>query len=200
MKFITKETCLIFMKDYLKSKSVAPFVIVLFASIIFGSYVKKPVVIIVVAVFLFVLSIIYAIKIINISKSIQSADFYLVEDVVVSFKKRLPVFLTSGGFYVGSRIGLKLNYVYKFKKYGKCVIQRAKNQLKFEIPLHKEIEITHLEVERLSSESSNKGDMFYLLIFEKNGKPKIIKPFYKYYFEIEREDFNFIDGKYYIKQ
>lgn len=199
MKFITKEACLIFIKDYLKSKSTAPFIIALFVTILLGRYVQNTVVITVVAVLLFVLCIIYAVKITNKSKNIQSTDFYLVEDVVVSFKKRLPVFLTPGGFRIGSRMGLRLNYIYKFKKYGKYVIQRTKNQLEFEIPLHKEMGITHLEVERLSSESSSEGDMFYLLISEKNGKPKIIKSFYKYYFEIKREDFNFIDGKYYIK-
>ncbi|MBQ9783905.1 MAG: hypothetical protein IJW29_00185 [Clostridia bacterium] len=68
-----------------------------------------------------------------------------------------------------------------------------------EISSKKEKHVSHTQIDKLSIESCNTGDLFYLLVYRQGGKTVIIKCFYKYHFEILPEDFDLIDGRYYCK-
>lgn len=138
---------------------------------------------------LVMLCIFQGIKIKNKINNINPQDFYIEEDIVIGFKKRFNM----------RRNGADNEYIYIFKKYGKHVVSLSIYPT-IEIPLHKKRNISSLSIDRLSTESYNKGDLFYLLICEEDGKKKIVQSFYKYHFDVRKEDFDCIDGKYYCKE
>ena len=192
MKKITKEMCYVFLKDYYKSKIVSQFIISIFAVITLWFFTKNIFAVVIAALSLVMLCIIQGIKIKNKINSINLKDFYIEEDVVIDFKKRFKM----------RRNGADNEYIYIFKKYGKHTISLNLFSLTptIEIPLHKERNISSLSIDRLSSESYNKGDLFYLLICDEDGKKMIVQSFYKYHFDLQKEDFDYIDGKYYCKE
>ena len=190
MKKITKEMCEVFIKDYYKSNPIFIVVVSIFALVALWFFTKN---IVIVAIFaaLALVAIIFIIYITNKKvNNVNSEDFYLVEDVVVDFKKRHSY---------GKAGGSGHDYIYTFRDYGEYTIHKSTHPTT-EIPLHKEKNISHLSVEKLCMESCEKGDIYYLLIMKKKEYTKIIKCFPKYNFEIAQEDFNFIDGKYYCKK
>ena len=189
MDKITKEMCVVFLKDYYKSKIVSQFIISIFVVIALWLFTKNFFVITIAVLSLATLCVMQGIKIRNKIRNVNVKDFYLEEDVVMDFKKRFRI----------RRNGADKEYIHIFKKYGKHTISLSITPT-IEIPLHKERNISSLSVDRLSTESYNKGDIFYLLICEEDGKKKIVQGFYKYYFDVKKEDFDYIDGKYYCKK
>lgn len=186
MMKITKEMCVVFLKDYYESKIASQAIISIFVVIALWVFSENIFVIITAALTLVTLCIMQGIKIKDKIRNVCPEDFYLEEDVVVDFKKRLRL----GRNTVGR------DYIYTFNKYGKHTIS-LRNSLSIEIPLDKERNNRWLAVDRLSSESGNKGDLFYLLICEDDGKKKIVQCFYQHYYDVEKVDFDYIDGKYY---
>lgn len=190
MKKITKEMCTVFIKDYNKSKPIFLIFVSIFALVTLWLFTKNIIVVAISAALLLALSIL-AIYIANRKiNNIDLSNFYLVEDVVVDFKKRLSS--DKGG-------GSGHDYIYTFRDYGKYTIHKSFHPT-IEIPLHKEKNIDHLSVEKLCVHSCEKGDIFYLLILKEKEHTKIIKCFPKYHFDIVQEDFDCIDGKYYCKK
>lgn len=189
MDKITKEMCVVFLKDYYKSKIVSQSIISIFIVIALWLFTKNLFVIIIAILSLATLCVIQGIKIRNKIRNVRVKDFYLEEDIVIDFKKRFKT----------RRHGADKKYFYVFKKYGKHTISLSIAPT-IEIPLHKDRSISSLSVDRLSTESHNKGDIFYLLICDEDGKKKIVQSFYKYHFGVKKEDFDYIDGKYYCKK
>lgn len=189
MTKITKETCVVLLKDYYKSKIVLYIFISAFVVLALWSYTKNIYVVIVAALLLVMLCIYLGIRIKNKIHNINSKDFYIEEDVVVGLKKRFRL----------RRHGAENRYIYTFKKYGKHAISLSVYPT-IEIPLHKKRNISSLSIDRLSAESCNEGDTFYLLICDEGQKKKILKSFYRHHFDVQKEDFVCCDGKYYCKE
>ena len=190
MKKITKEMCAIFVRDYNKSKPIFLIFISIFALVALWVLTKNIVVVALSAVLLLVLTI-RAVYIVNQKiKDIDLSSFYLVEDVIVEFKKRHTHSKASGSGH---------NYIYTFRDNGEYTIHKSAHTT-IEVPLHKEKYIDNLSVEKMCIESCEKGDMYYLLVLKKKECSQIIKCFPKYNFDIAQEDFDFIDGKYYCKK
>ena len=190
MKRITKEMCIVYIKDHYGSNLVVLSMLSVFVVIAVGFFTKNVIVAATVVALAFV-TIFFIIKmttkkIINVNLN----DFYLVEDVLVDCQKRISTKASGGSGH---------NYIYTFRDNGKHTIHKSAHPI-VEIPLHKEKDIDHLSVEKLCLESCEKGDMYYLLIAKKKKLLRIIKCFPKYNFEISQEDFDYIDGKYYCKK
>ena len=188
MKKITREMCEVFIKDHSKSSLIFLLIVLIFGFVALWFIAKNTVIVSVLAAVALV-AIVCAIYITNKNvNKINSDDFYLVEDVVVDFKKR----------YISARATSGHHYTYTFREHGKYTISKSVYPT-VEIPLHKEKNISHLSVEKLCTESCEKGDLYYLLLVKKKGRVKIIQCFPKYNFDIAQEDFECIDGKYYCK-
>ena len=190
MKKITKEMCMVYVKDYYKSNAIVLFILSIFAVVGVGFFTKN----VIIAAIVAALALLAILFIINAkTKKIQNLnweDFYLVEDVVVDCQKKISTKASGGSGH---------NYIYTFRDNGKYTIHKSTHPT-VEIPLHKEKNIDHLSVERLCIESREKGDMYYLLIAKEKEQAQIIKCFPKYNFDILQEDFDYIDGKYYCKK
>ena len=189
MTKITKETCVVLLKDYYKSKIILYIFISAFIVLLLRSYTKNIYVVIVAALLLVMLCVYQGIITISKINNINSKDFYIEEDVVVGFKKRFRL----------RRHGAENRYIYTFNKHGKHIISLSINPT-IEIPLHKKRNISRLSIDRLSAESCFEGDNFYLLICDEGHKKKIVQSFYRRHFELQREDFDYLDGKYYCKE
>lgn len=181
--------CVVLLKDYYKSKIVSHSIISIFVVIALWFFTKNIFAVVIAVLSLVTLCIIQGIKIKNKINSINPKGFYIEEDVVIGFKKRFKM----------RRNGADNEYIYIFKKYGKHTLSLSITPT-IEIPLHKERNISSFSIDRLSTESYNKGDLFYLLICDEDGKKKIVQSFFKYHFDVQKEDFDYIDGKYYCKE
>ena len=186
MKKITKEMCLILLKDYYKGKLILQIFISVFVVIFLGEVTENYLFAAVGALTLGTLCIKEFVK--SKNKKVGYTDFYIEEDVVIKVKKSFYAFHST----------ITKSRTYTFKKYGKHKISKDFT-VGIRIPLQKEKEISAVAFDRLSFESCERGDNFYLLIAEENGKPKIIQAFYKYYFELSNEDFELVDNKYCCK-
>ena len=190
MKKITKEICVAFIKNFYKSKMIYLFALSIFVVLASWAFTKNAIVVVCAAALLLTYSIISTVKVNQKIKNIPLDDFYLVEDEVVDFKKRFRSSKASiSGYY----------YTYMFRTHGKYVISKSIYPT-IEIPLKKGKVISHLEVEKLSMQCHEKGDVFYLLVGKEKEQIKILKGFPKHYFDVTREDFDLIDGKYYCKE
>ncbi len=185
MKRITKEMCMIYIKDIYKSNLIVLSILSVFAVVAVGFFTKNVIIAAVVVILGF-----FTIFFITKATTKNSEDFYLVEDVIVDCQKKISTKASGGSGH---------NYIYTFRDNGKHTIHKSAPPA-VEIPLHKEKDIDHLSVNKLCLESCEKGDMYYLLIAKKKELPVIIKCFPKYNFEISQEDFDYIDGKYYCKK
>ena len=188
MKKITKEMCLCFVKDYYDSKIVGKIFTSIIVVCILWVITENYFVILVAALTLLTLCIMQGIKNKNVVRNIRPEDFYLEEDVVVDFKKRL--------YFLRKNAGTK--YIYTFEKYGKYSIIKSWG-LVIDIPIRKEKSFSHSAINEFSIQSQNKGDQFYLLICD-DGKKEIVQIFYRYHFDVKKEDFVYVDGKYYCKE
>ncbi|MBQ3182965.1 MAG: hypothetical protein IJB57_04800 [Clostridia bacterium] len=188
MNRITKEMCVVFTKDYYRSIPIIFSLLSVFVIAALGFYTRKLLVVgIAIAVFLALLVLlIYIIK--RKIEKLNALDIYLVEDVVVKFKKRR-----------NNGVGEGCSYIYTFKEHGRYTINKSFYPT-IEIPLHKEKTIKHTEVDDLTVRSCEKGDACYLLVCNRNNRRRIIKCFCQYYFDPAKEDFDYIDGKYYYKR
>ncbi len=90
-----------------------------------------------------------------------------------------------------------MNYVYYFRDHGKHVI--GKRFVAIEIDLFPAKYIKWWEIRDLNIQAREKGDLFYLLVLEENGKKTIVESFYQCYFCLNKSDFDPVDGKYYCK-
>ena len=190
MKRITKEICMIYIKDHYKSNLIVLSILSVFAVVAVGFFTKNVMVAAIVAALAFVI-IFFIIK--TTTKRIENVnlnDFYLAEDVLVDCQKRISTKASGGSGH---------NYIYTFRENGKYTIHKSAHPT-VEILLHKEKHVDHLSVENLCIESREQGDMYYLLILKEQDHTKIIKCFPKYNFDILQEDFDYIDGKYYCKK
>ena len=190
MKRITKEMCMIYIKDHYKSNLIVLSILSVFSVVAVGFFTKNVIVAAIVAALAFV-TIFFIIK--TTTKKIENVnlnDFYLAEDVLVDCQKRISTKASGGSGH---------NYIYIFRENGKHTIHKSAHLI-VEIPLHKEKDIDHLSVEKLCLTSCETGDQYYLLIAKEKERTKIIKCFPKYHFDIAPEDFNCIDGKYYCKK
>ena len=190
MKRITKEMCMVYIKDHYRSNLIVLSIPSVFAVIAVGFFTKNVIVAAIVAA-LALLEILFIIKV--KTKKIENLsweDFYLVEDVIIGCQKKISARASGGSGH---------NYIYTFRDNGKYTIHKSAHPT-VEIPLHKEKNIDHLSIESLCIESREKGDMYYLLIAKEKEQAQIIKCFPKYNFDILQEDFDYIDGKYYCKK
>ena len=185
MKKITKEMCMVYVKDYYKSNEIVLFILSIFVAAAVGFFTKN-VIIATVAVILGFFTMFFITK--ATTKNLE--NFYLVEDVIIDCQKKISTKASGGSGH---------NYIYTFRDNGKYTIHKSTHPT-VEILLHKEKNIDHLSVESLCIESREKGDMHYLLIAKKKEQAQIIKCFPKYNFDILQEDFDYIDGKYYCKK
>lgn len=190
MKKITKEMCIIFIKDHYKSSSIFLVIASIFALVALWFFTQNIVIVSILAVVALAAILFMIYKTNKKINNLNLKDFYLVEDVVVGFKKRRTHNKAAGSGH---------NYIYIFRDYGEYTIHKSAHPTT-EIPLHEEKTIDHLSIEKLCTESCEKGDIYYLLIEKKKECAKIIKCFPKYNFDIAQEDFDYIDGKYYCKQ
>jgi hypothetical protein len=186
MKRITKEMCMVYIKDHYKSNSIVLFILSIFAVAAVGFFTKNLIIAAIVSALAFV-AIFFKIK--RIEK-IKTEDFYLVEDIVVDCQRRISAKASGGSGH---------NYIFTFRDSGEYTIHKSAHPTT-EILLHREKDIDHLSVEKLCLESCEKGDIYYLLIAKEKKHPWIIKCFPKYNFDILQEDFDCIDGKYYCKK
>lgn len=204
MNSITKDMCVSIMKDYYRSQTVflCGVLILLIIALLLGlPYISIGIGVVWLTIPLnVILAICVAILLIAVIafsakrasrkiKNLSTWDFYLVEDVVVDFKKRLKPSRGAGSGH---------NYIYTFKDHGKATIFKSFHPA-WEIPSKNKKRVSQSQIEKLSIESCNTGDLFYLLIAQEKGKTVILQCFYKYHFEILPEDFDLIDGRYYCK-
>ena len=190
MKKITKEMCMVYVKDYYKSNAIVLFILSIFAVVGVGFFTKN-VIIAAIAAALALLAILFIMN--AKTKKIQNLnweDFYLVEDIVVDCQKKISTKASGGSGH---------NYIYTFRDNGKYTIHKS-NHPTTEISLHKEKDIDHLSVEKLCIESGECGELFYLLIAKKKDITKIIKCFPQQHFGILEDDFDYIAGKYCCKK
>lgn len=188
MNKITKEMCTVLIQDSNMSKSICLIFLSLFLLVPLWLFTKNIIIVAVSAVLLLALSI-FAIYTLNQkNKNIDLNNFYLVEDVVVDFKKKFSS--DKGG-------GSGCDYIYTFRDYGSYTIHKSVHPT-IEIPLHKDKIIDYKSLDNLCIDTCEKGDIFYLLISNEKTT-KIIKCFPKYHFDILKEDFEYIDGKYCFK-
>lgn len=187
MNKITKETCIVFIKDYYKGKIISASIFSLFVTAVSWYVTKNITVVAILGLSLLALCITVGSRSAVCIKNVESLNFYLAEDVVIKFKKRRISSKSAGSGF---------NYTYTFKEYGKQTIFKSIYPT-IEIPLHKEKGISHTMVDDHAVNSCNQGDEFYLLISEEKNKKRIIKCFYKYYYDIKKDDFVYKNSKYY---
>lgn len=190
MKKITKEMCEVFIKDYNKSILIFWVIVLIFAPVVLWCFTENFVIISIFAAVALVIIIFMIYRTNRKINSLNSRDFYLVEDVISDFQKKR----TYGKVRVTGH-----NYIYTFRGYGKYTIHKSVYPT-IEIMLHKEKNISHLYVDKLCFDSCEKGNIYYLLIIREKECARIIKGFPKCYFDITQEDFDCIDGKYYCKK
>ena len=190
MKKITKEICEIYVKDSYKSKLIFLVVVCIFVIVALWFFTKNAIVVAIsIALSLIAITLVF----VETSKKIKntsSENFYLVEDVVVDFRKKFSS--DRGG-------GSGHDYIFTFRDHGKYIIHKS-NHPTTEISLHKEKDIGPLSVEKLCIESGECGELFYLLIAKKKDITKIIKCFPQQHFGILEDDFDCIAGKYCCKK
>ena len=186
MRSITSEMCLTMVKDYYRSRLIMMIVVLTFVLILLCVKVQSLMVSLIFGIISAVSIISYGLWIKHKMSNKTQSGFYIAEDVVADFRKRLYI----------SRRDMGHKYVYTFANYGKYVIKKS-HYPKIEISVHKE-RFRYTDLDSLSSRSDNVGDAFFLLILN-GSNPKIIQGFYKPHFRIRNNDFNLIDGKYYCK-
>lgn len=188
MNKITKEMFVSCIKSHQKLKATRP-VFLVYIIVILVIFLRTPKEPIIWGIFA-VLSILLTLVVLIMGRKIKVEEvdldnFYLVEDEVENFKKRISLGKNRSGH----------NYIYTFRDHGEYTIYKSRYST-IELSFRKEKDIS---AEELSTESCNEGDLFYLLICKGEKKDTIVKAFYRYHFEIEKEDFVLIDGKYYCK-
>ena len=152
MNKITKEMCINLLSNYHSSKIWAIALYVAF----FILLITKNTIIFLCAV---AVSLLLSRFIDRMSKKkIKNDDFYLVEDEVIEFKKRLSA----------SKYGKKYNYIYTFKDHGKHSFRYSPNTI--EISFRKKDRTNRSDVKSLAIESCNTGDRYFLLVCEEKEK------------------------------
>lgn len=164
MNIITKEMCVIFLKDHYNQRFISAPIITAFILIVLWFVFQEAVVLIVAGAVFIPLLVFCLIKTKRMSESVDLKRLYLTGDTVVKFKKRLRL--------CGRSKGTRHEYSYEFKEYGKYEVTKSIYP-EFKIPLHRETHIKHSDVDKLSAEPYEKGDMFYLLIYEEMKKSNI---------------------------
>lgn len=190
MKKITKEFCVEFIKIFYKSRILYLVLVSIFAVLVLWSFTKNTVIVICGAGFALLYATWQIRELTPKIKNIPRDKCYLVEDEVVQVRKRLRLSRNSMSSH---------HYIYTFGTYGKYTFSKNIYPT-IEIHSKKEQNLSHLQIEELSLQCQEKGDIFYLLVCEEKGKMKIAKCFPKHYFDVTREDFDLIDGKYYCKE
>ena len=189
MKKITREVCLHFIKNFYKAKLLYLALVSVFAVLALWSLTKNTVIVICGAVFALLYLFWRIRELIPKMKNIPTDKCYLVEDEVVHVRKRLRLNRNSMSSH---------HYIYTFGTYGKYTFSKNIYPT-IEIQSKKEEGFRDLQIEELSLQCREKGDIFYLLVCEENGKIQIAQCFPKHYFDVVQEDFNLIGGKYYCK-
>ncbi len=185
MKRITNESCVLFVKDEYIGRIIRAVVLCAIAVLMVRLIVKVAEAVIVAAVLFPLLSVAYILRMIHKIRHLTAKDFYLEEDELIRFKKRLSLQRSGSGF----------RYIYTFAKHGKYTIHRSFYPT-IEIPLHKGDRARHSFVEGLAMQSCDEGDRFYLLICEEHNRKHVIQCFPMRYFGIMSKDFECVDGKY----
>ena len=189
MKKITREFCLHFIKNFYKARLLYLAFVSAFAVLALWSLTKNTVIVICGAVFA-LLYLFWRIRELSPKmKNIPTDKCYLVEDEVVHVRKRLRLSRNSMSSH---------HYIYTFGTYGKYTFSKSVYPT-IEIYSEKEQSFRDLQIEELSLRCQEKGDAFYLLICDENGKNEIAQCFPKHYFDVVQEDFNLVGGKYYCK-
>ncbi|MBQ8868929.1 MAG: hypothetical protein IJ027_04330 [Oscillospiraceae bacterium] len=189
MNKITKEMCVDFLKNYYKSKIIF-YLLLVFVAVALWFINQNNLIVGVAAVLLIALMIFLVFKTKHKIDNINLLEFYIVEDVVVGFKKR---------FRVGKHRDAGYDYIYRFKKHGKYVITKSIYPT-IEIPSRKQKHVSSWSADKMSLQSCEEGDVFYLLISKEGNRENIIQSFCKHHFDIAKEDFDYVDEKYYIKE
>lgn len=190
MKKITKAMCKIYVKDSYKSKLISLVAVCIFVIVALWFFTKNAIVVAIsIALAIIAITLIF-VATSKKMKNINSENFYLVEDAVVDFQKKFSS--DRGG-------GSAHDYIFTFCDHGKYIIHKS-NHPTTGILLHKEKDIDHLSVEKLCIECGESGGLFYLLIAKKKEGTKIIKCFPQQHFDILKDDFDCIAGKYCCKK
>lgn len=117
-------------------------------------------------------------------KNIDSLDYYIVEDIVVDYSKKLSFSLRHSVW----------KHTYTFSTYGKYYISKSIHPT-----IH--IDVDKLNVSRDSIEqtlqSAGVGSKFYLFVLCEDGRTDIISAYYCPYYSIEEGDFTVVGNKYY---
>lgn len=188
MKRITREMCLVFLKDYYYSILVFHSILSVFFLAALWIFTKRPIAVLIAGILLVTLCVLHGIHINSKIRHLQLTGLYLVEDVVIDFDKRVKL----------RRSGADKCYTFSFKNHGKHSFSISITPA-FEIHFHKDTSITASAIHRLAIQSCNIGDRFYLLICEDGRKKRIIQIFDKQHFNIQRREFQLLDEKYYVK-
>ena len=191
MRKITKETCMVFIKNYHKSTLVRCFLGFVFAALAVWFLTKNIIATVIVSV---LLSAVLIFMIYTANKKIKNIDldsFYLAEDSLADFKRRINFSKAAGSGF---------DHVYTFRNHGKYTIYKSVYPT-IKVTLHKKNNVdSETTVDDLCLQSCEKGDVFYLLITKGKKREKIIRCFPRYNFDILKEDFDLADGKYYCKK
>ncbi|MBQ8350543.1 MAG: hypothetical protein IJY20_00665 [Clostridia bacterium] len=184
MNRITKEMCISFVKDHFKAKVMMLTCCLVFLLIMLWFSTRHLMALLVSAAFAVLILSVFAFLMRKKVKDLCTGRFYVAEDVVADFKRRRSFSKNRNGY----------NHIYTFKEYGKYVIYKS---------IYPSITVGRKErylPDETAIESNEIGDLFYLLIVEERNRKQIIKCFYRFYYDIEKADFDCIDGKYYCKR
>ena len=117
--------------------------------------------------------------------------YYIVEDVFINAKEKIAFTNKLVAFQHGGLIGYRRLRKYDFE------IKFSRNGM-HQIILFSKDEPEEIDSNYSAVFFSNPGDKFYLVISKKDGK--ISKCYNQKYYSICKEDFDYIDGKYYPKK
>lgn len=123
-------------------------------------------------------------KVIKKLKNIDSLDYYIVEDIVVDYSKKLSF----------SHRHSDWKHTYTFNAYGKYYIRKSIYP-SISIDIDK-LNVSHDSIEE-TLQNAGVGSKFYLFVLCENGKTDIISAYYCPYYSIDENDFTLVGDKYY---
>jgi len=124
-------------------------------------------------------------------EAINSDSFYIAQDTLTDFKKRfaLPV----------GRSMMRYKYVYIFREHGKHKDKKSHYKSDIEISFDGKPSVSFPKLSGMEADSIEIGDPYYLLILKVKNKNVVVKCFHRHIYDVYENDFESIDGKYFLK-
>ena len=119
--------------------------------------------------------------------------YYIVEDVFINVQEKNAFVNKSFAFNYGGLIGYRRLRKYDFE------IKFSRNGM-HQIILFSKKEPQETDANYSAVFFSQPGDKFYLLMSSNAKNQNIVKVFNAKYYTLVQEDFDYIDGKYYVKK